>query len=70
MTNLTKIKVSKKYIHMIDEIYRDPDGYWCYTNKGFYSPETGCHTIHEDRQDELLKQIRLIQPCNCEQCRK
>ena len=63
MVNETSIRVPKKYQHMIDEIYQDPDGYWCCLNQGWRSPSTGCHTIHEDSQPEVLRCIREVIPC-------
>lgn len=68
MKNNTTIKVPKKYQRMIDEIDKDMDGYWVYTRKGYYSPDTGTHTIHEYTQHETLKMVRNLQPCDCEKC--
>lgn len=70
MKNSTTIKVPKKYQHMIAKIYHDEDGYWCITAKGFQaaSVDRGCHTIHEDTQQEILGHIRMIEPCDCKQC--
>ena len=70
MNNETNIKLPKKYYTMIDEMYKDEDGYWVYTSKGYYAAgmDKDCHTIHEDRQTELLQQIRRIEPCDCDDC--
>lgn len=46
---------------MIDEINHDSTGYWVNIEKGFYSPSTGCHTIHETSQKAVLAEIRKIQ---------
>lgn len=66
MKNETKIRVPKKYHKMIQEIYHDSDGYWCYTAEGYYAAGMDgydvCHTIHEDTVIELLEQIRQIKP--------
>lgn len=70
MKNQTTIIIPKKYQHMIDEIYHDSDGYWCYTAYGFYSPYMDCHTIHEDTQADILSRVRGIEPCDCDECLK
>ncbi|GEK57110.1 hypothetical protein CHL76_02155 [Marinococcus halophilus] len=70
MKNNTNIQVPNKYQGMIAEVDFEGKamGYWAYTEKGFYFPSTGCHTGHEDTQAELLKVIREVKPCNCEEC--
>lgn len=60
MINHTKMRVPKKYEHMIEEIIKDVDGYWIHLAEGFYSPETGTHTIHEGTQKDALACIRNI----------
>ena len=69
--NTTKIKVPKKYHHMIKEIYHDSDGYWVRTAKGFYAygVDFEAHVIHEDKQADILTHIRMIRKCGCEQCK-
>ncbi len=71
MINLTSIKVPKKYHEMIEEIFHDSDGYWCYTERGYQAAGTdrGLHVIHEDTHREVLDQIRQIEPCDCEYCK-
>ena len=73
MKNDTNIKVPKKYHHMIEEIYQDSDGYWAVTSEGYYAAGTdpcpGLHTIHEDTHKEILEQIRMIKPCDCDECK-
>jgi hypothetical protein len=72
MNNKTNIKVPKKYQNMIDEIYKDSEGYWAYSKSGFYFGHmgNGCHTAHEYSQSELLTVIRSLKPCECEKCEK
>ena len=60
--------VPKKYVHMIDEIYKDPDGYWAYSSKGYQFEYMQCHTAHEDTQKELLMVIKSLNKCDCDQC--
>lgn len=69
MQNNSTIKVPKKYQHMIELIDDEgTEGYWVYTNHGYYSPDMECHTIHEYTQAEVLQKIRNIEPCNCKEC--
>lgn len=70
MKNLTNIQVPLKYQNMLEEIYHDSDGYWAYTKDGFYFKDMGCHTAHEDTQKDLLRVIRSLQPCNCDDCKQ
>lgn len=70
MINKTTIKIPAKYVPMLELVEHDSDGYWAYTNAGYYSPEMGCHTIHEDTQAALLAVIRGIEPCDCDLCLK
>lgn len=60
MINQTKIKIPKKYEAMINLVDKDDDGYWAYAEDGYYFPEMGCQTAHEDTQNDLLKMIRTI----------
>lgn len=71
MKNSTNIKIPNKYHHMIKEVYHDEDGYWVYTERGYYatSEDFECHTIHEDKQQDILNKIRQIKPCNCNYCK-
>lgn len=68
MVNTTSIKIPKKYEHMLELVEQDSDGYWAYTNVGYYSPYMDCHTMREDTQAALLFEIRRIKPCDCDQC--
>lgn len=68
MINTTTIKVPKKYEGMIQFVEKDCDGYWAYSLPGFYFPDMGCHTAHEDTQAALLEMIRTIKPCDCKEC--
>lgn len=70
MKNNTKINVPKKYEHMIDEIYKDSDGYWVYSKASYMFPNTECHTAHEYTQAEILKEIRTLKPCDCDKCKQ
>jgi hypothetical protein len=60
--------IPKKYMKHIEEVYKDSDGWWCYSKKGYYFTHMDCHTAHEDTQDQLLQVIRTLAPCDCDQC--
>lgn len=68
--NNSTVKVPKKYQGMLAEIdYEGRDsGYWAYSKKGFMFEGMGCHTAQEYSQGELLKMIRTLKPCECEEC--
>ena len=70
MKNNTKLKIHPKYEYMIDEVdYEGREyGYWVYLKPGYMSPDTGSHTIHEYRADEVIKALRNVQECECEVC--
>lgn len=68
MINSTNIKIPKKYEHMIDSIYKDEDGYWAYSKNGHMFELMECHTAHEDTQAELLRVIKSLKPCECDDC--
>lgn len=68
MKNTTSIKIPKKYHHMLDEVYKDGDGYWATSQDGYYFKHMDCHTAHEDTQNDLLSVIRTLDNCNCEEC--
>lgn len=70
MKNNTSIKVPKKYQPMLDEVYKDSDGYWAYSKAGYHFPEMGCHTAHEDTQADLMRVVRNVQPCDCGECKE
>ena len=68
MKNTTNIKVPKKYQPMIEVVEKDSDGYWAYTEKGYYFSHMGCHTAHEDSQFALIMVIRTVEKCDCSIC--
>ena len=70
MINNTNIRVPKKYVERIKEIFHDDDGYWAYTNHGWRNGDDyALHVIHEYTQAELLQQIKWTEPCDCDRCR-
>lgn len=60
--NRTKIRVPKKYQHMLELVEKDGDGYWAYAREGYIFEGMGCRTAHEYTQKELLEMIRTLIP--------
>ena len=74
MKNNTKMRIAKKYEHMIDEISAEFDGLytmtWAYAKPGYYFGNSGCHTENGYTQKELYKAIQTLQECDCTECKK
>jgi hypothetical protein len=70
MINTTTIKIANKYIDGLDEVFKDSDGYWAYTKKGFRFAETESHTAHGSTQKELLSDVRSLEACDCHECQE
>ena len=69
MTNVTSIRIPKKYAERVKEVFHDEDGYWLYLNRGWHnSDDYALHIIHEDTQAEVLKKLRWTEPCDCDWC--
>ncbi|WP_080871748.1 hypothetical protein [Oceanobacillus timonensis] len=68
MKNNTKIRIPKKYQHMLTEVDKDSDGYWAYSEYGYRFSFMESHTAHEDTQKELLSVIDTLEECNCDEC--
>lgn len=66
------MQVANKWAVMLEEIDNEGkgSGIWAYSKKGFYFEAMGSHTAHEDNQKDLMKVIRTLKPCNCEQCQQ
>jgi hypothetical protein len=69
MKNTTTIKIPKKYEKYILEVYKDSDGYWGYSEDGYYFPDMECHTVHEWTIKDFLNVIRTVKPCFCDECK-
>lgn len=74
MKNNTKMRIAKKYQHMIDEISAEFDGLytmtWAYAKQGYYFGNSGTHTENGYTQKELYKAIQTLQKCDCTECEK
>lgn len=53
--------IPKKYRGMIEEVYKDSDGYWAYAREGYIFRATDCGTAHGETQAEFLRDIRTAQ---------
>lgn len=64
----------------LEKIARDPridsvsdegeDGYWVYLKPGFWNPNLGCHMIHEWKREHVLHDFKIIEPCDCDECKR
>jgi len=68
MKNKTKINIPKKYQSKLQEVFKDSDGYWAYSDYGYYFELTETHVASEETQKEFLSVIRTLKKCNCEEC--
>lgn len=50
------------------EAWRDSDGYWLPLAPGYKCGLSDCHTIHERSVHDVLKAIRCIECCACDDC--
>lgn len=73
MINNTKMRIAKKYQHMIEEISAENDGLytmtWAYSKPGYYFERSGCHTENGYTQKELYKAIQTLKKCDCTECK-
>lgn len=56
---------------LIQEEYRDSDGYWIYLRPGWqngYDP--GTHGIVEDTRREAYRTLTGVKPCVCAECQQ
>ena len=47
-----------------------PDGYWLILAPGLRCTYSGCHAIHEWKVRDVLRALRAIGVCNCDDCHK
>lgn len=54
---------------VIQEEYRDSDGYWIYLKPGWQNgADPGTHGIVEDTKGEAHRTLRIAKPCDCQEC--
>lgn len=65
MTQQTKVSA------LIQEEYRDADGYWIYLTPGWQNgADPGTHGIIEDTKREAYRTLRSAKPCDCDDCKR
>lgn len=71
MSYLAKIKADPRVEEVFSEdgnIDPDREDWWVHLKSGFCSdPEL--HSIHEQTLEECWKQLKLVSPCACKDCR-
>lgn len=54
---------------IIQEEYRDSDGYWIYLKRGWQNGnDPGTHGIVEDTKKAAYETLAAAKPCNCQEC--
>lgn len=57
--------------NLIQEEYRDSDGYWIYLKPGWQNGnDPGTHGIVEGTRREAYATLTNAKPCECADCRK
>lgn len=47
------------------------DGYWLYLKPGWIrEPNDPVHNVHEWNMRDLVRSMRYVVPCNCEECQR
>jgi hypothetical protein len=55
---------------VIQEEYRDSDGYWIYLKPGWENgADPGTHGIVEDTKREAYRTLAYARPCDCDDCK-
>jgi hypothetical protein len=44
------------------------DGYWIDLKPGWQWQ--GCHSVHEWNVRDLVRSFRMVEPCDCDDCRR
>jgi len=56
-------------LDLIQEEYRDSDGYWIYLTPGWQNGlDPGTHGIHEDTKRAARENLAFAKPCDCKEC--
>ena len=62
-------KVAKREA-LIQEQYRDSDGYWIYLKPGYQcGDDRGTHGIVESTKRDALSRLVSVIPCDCDDCK-
>ena len=54
----------------IDRIEHDSDGWWIILKPGWIVRDERTHQIVEDRKRDALDKLDLVDPCECDECRR
>lgn len=54
----------------IASIERDVDGWWIYLKPGWIVAGERTHQIVETRKKDALGKMFLVEPCDCDDCRR
>jgi hypothetical protein len=69
-----KLKKSISDDPIVQEFYRDEDGYWIHLKNGYadtmFDPLQPCHTINEDTLTRAKQRLKDVEICNCSDCAK
>jgi len=58
-----------KKTDLIQEEYRDSDGYWIYLKPGWQNGlDPGTHGIVEDTKTRARAALSSVKPCDCAEC--
>jgi hypothetical protein len=58
-----------KRTDLIQEEYRDTDGYWIYLKPGWQNgADPGTHGIVEDTKSAARRKLAMAEPCTCAEC--
>ena len=62
---------SHPLVEDVSDERRSGDGVWAYLKPGHRREEFDfVHSVHEDTWSEVLKGLRSVHPCDCDDCRK
>jgi hypothetical protein len=55
---------------LIQEEYRDADGYWIYLKRGYRMVDDPVHGIVENTKREAYRKLSMVVPCDCQDCKR
>lgn len=69
MTKTESLVRGHKYVSEVSDERNSDSGIWAYLKYG-YKVYDEYHQVHEDTWTEVLKVLRGVEPCDCEECKK
>ena len=67
----TLLRLMQQYSDKIEEVSDEgrEDGYWLYLRPGWKrGPCDEVHSVHEWNMRDLIRSMRWIVPCDCDEC--